>query len=437
MTRRRRKSYEIPVDEALRRLPKNAQLAMTVQAATTGVVDIVGPITKPHERFRTQRGELITYRDGIYLRYYAASKGGTRMKVAEPLCPLGTAEKDVLKAQRKRMAVVNLEQRSQFFAPKADEMTVAMFWDALYWPFIRENLKPKSVESYGHIWRAYLEPHFRKKSLERYTTGNAHDFLESLAMLKNKNGEKRLGRNTINLCRSICYGIFKRAKNKSLRDDNPWEDVEVEVKVRRPEPLVTYNFAEVAKVVKEIPDTEAKLLFAFCSLFGMSPSEAAGVMWEDIDPVKKTLHLSRNAPGGIVQDTMKTTNRERDYDLDNSVGWLIEEYRMELIETGKKPTGFLFKRRNGSSVINVDDWAPYHIGRFGKRAIGDRWAGLYPGRRGVGTGAYNLTGDARASFQMLGNKKGYNYISPSTEQGKAGSRAIDAAYKEEVKKLAQ
>src|ERR1039458_5443017 len=66
----RRKSYEIPLDQQLRRLPQAAKVALQVQEMLEGGADLVGAVMKPHERFRTQKGELITYKDGIYLRYY-------------------------------------------------------------------------------------------------------------------------------------------------------------------------------------------------------------------------------------------------------------------------------------------------------------------------------------------------------------------------------
>jgi integrase len=442
----RRKSYEIPLEEALRRLPKAEQTAMLVNDLR-GVPADLAAITKPHERFRTQKGELITYTDGIYLRYYVANKHGKRVKVAEPLCPLGTSDRDAEKLRRKRMAAVNLEQRSQFFTPVAEGLTVAVFWEALYYPLIKENKSFSTALTYKRIWDAYLEPHFRTRSLERYSTEQAFEFMESLATRKTTKG-KGLGRNSLSLCRAICYGIFKRAKSKGLLGKdaagesrkNPWDDLaSPDVKIRIPEKLVTYTMAEVAKVVQELPRTDAKLLFSFCSLLGMRPSEAAAVKWEDITPDE--IHISRSAPRGHEQSVMKSVRSERTFALIRPIAWLVSEYQRELIEAahGHKPSGYLFKRRDGS-VINVSDFSQYHIGRHGMKAIGNRWAGLYAGRRAVGTGAYNLTGDTRAAFQLLGNTKETSvehYISPDVEQGKAGLRLLESAYEAEVAKLAQ
>jgi integrase len=442
----RRKSYEIPVDEALRRLPKASQTAMAVKDISGEQIDFVAAITKPHERFRTQKGELITYTDGIYLRYYAANRNGQRMKVAEPLCPVGTSDRDAEKLKRKRMAAVNLEQRSQFFTPTAEGMTVAAFWEALYYPLIKENKSFSTALTYKRIWDAYLEPHFRAKSLERYSTEQAFDFMESLATRKTAKG-RGLGRNSLSLCRAICYGIFNRARSKGLlakdangQSRNPWEGLaSPDVKIRPQEKLVTYTLAEVAKVVQELPRTDAKLLFSFCSLLGMRPSEAGAVKWEDITP--DTIHISRSAPRGHEQSVMKSKRSERSFELIRPVAWLVDKYLKELIEAahGHKPSGYLFKRRNGS-VINVSDFAQYHIARHGEKAIGERWAGLYAGRRAVGTAAYNLTGDTRAAFQLLGNTKETSvshYIAPDVEQGKAGLRLLESAYEIEVAKLTQ
>ena len=266
---KRRKSYEIPIEERLAKLPPAAKVALQVESLVNdGAADFVGAALRPHDRFRTQHGELITYSDGIYLRYHINGKGFDkhgrvkRVKTSEFLCPLGTSEKDAEKLQAKRMKVINLQQRSEFVAPVADEMTVAMFWDALYYPSVVENKSWSTALTYKRVWDGYLKAHFERASLANYNTVMATNFLESLArrkMVKGENAGKTLGKATIGLCRTICYGIFKRAKAKGLIDANPFEDADPDVKMRKRDAIITYTLGEVQDVILAIPRTDAKL----------------------------------------------------------------------------------------------------------------------------------------------------------------------------------
>jgi integrase len=434
----RRKQHEIPIKEQLGKLQRSEKLALQVMTdrALAGVddpPDIVSSVARPHERFRTQKGELITYADGIYLRYYITAKDGRRLKTSEWLCELGASFREQEKAKVKRMRAVNIEQRSKF-TPIADDMTVAIFWDALYYPLVKENKSWSTALTYKRIWDMYLKEHFETRSLAKYRTSEAYRFLESLATRKLKRGnEIGLNKSSLGLCRGICYGLFRSAKNKDLIDTNPYEDVVVDVKVRKKGKTIAYTLAEVAKVNSEIPRLHARLIFSFCALLGMRPSEAAAIKWDDIE--NGVVHIRRSAPRGHEQNETKTDNSVRVLDLIKPVADLVEQYRKQV----SKAEGYLFKRLDGS-VINVSEFADYNISRFGKAAIGDRWRGLYAGRRGVGTAQFNLTGDTRASFQTLGHSKETSvahYIQPSNEQGRAGQRMLEAAYQQEVDKLSQ
>ena len=436
----RRKSYEISTKEQLAKIPKSEWLALEIKAAADGgLIDFVGAMTRPRERFRTQNGETIQYADGIYLRYHIDGKGvdrtgkTRRVKTSEFLCDLGPDKKEVEKLKAKRMKVINLQQKSEFFAPTTEQVTVAQFFDALYYPSVVENKSWSTAQTYKRVWDGYLKAHFEKQSLEKYSVVDANNFLESLAKRKLRDGKIGLGRSSLNLCRAICYGIFKRARAKGMVAANPFEDVDPDVKVRRPKKAVVYTLPEALSVIKAIPRLDAKLLFSFCSLLAMRPSEAAAVKWSDIDLAKSVLRLSRNAPRGHEQEDMKTESSVRPLAIIPPVAWLIERYQEECRKERRKLEGYLFKRRGDSTVIDVSDFAQYHVAPYGKKAIGERWAGLYAGRRCVGTALYNLTGDTRATYQVLGNKKGYNYIEANTEQGRAGMQLLAA----EIAKLSE
>lgn len=419
----RRKPHEIPVSEQIGKLSPTAKLAMQLQDAP----DVAAVVSRIRQRNRRQKGELITYSDGIYCRYYADSpQTGKRMKVSEFLCDNDTELPEQKKLLARRMKAVNLEQGNAQLLPTANEVTVEMYWDAKYYPVVKDNKSWSTALTYKRIFDGYLREHFATKSLLKYRTVDAHRFLEQLATMTLKDKKtKGLNRSSLGLCRAVCYGIFRSAKNKGLIEENPFADVTIEVKVRKRGQRVAYSLEEIYLVIQAIPRLDAKLLFSFCGLLGMRPSEAGAIRWEDI--TASEVRVCRSAPRGHEQDETKTDNSVRTLDLIKPVAFLVDQYREEWRRAGKALTGKLFSRRDGS-VVDVGDFAAYNIAKYGRAAIGERWHGLYAGRRAVGTAQYNLTGDARSVFQTLGNENGYKYIQPSREQGRKGQALLEAAY---------
>jgi integrase len=400
---------------------------MTETAHESGVVDAVH-LTAKGPRFRTQTGRLVEYSDGYYLRFYdwdEADNPGAgafkRKKVSRFLCPLETEKCDLKHLQRDYMKKVNARQKGQHILPDRDDLTVEQFWITQHWPMIEKNKSWSTARTYKRIWAMYLQPHFARKVLVRYVTVDGNRFLTELAQRKLSSGEFGLNRNSLNLVRALCTGIFSHAQNQGMIDRNPFSDVKLMVKIRKPKKTVMYSLAEVAAVLAAIPRTDAKLLFSFCALLGLRPSEAAAVRWSDVNG--NLLSILRAAPAGHLGET-KTERSVGSVLIIKPVARLIESWRTECSKT----EGFMFKRRNSESVIDVSDFARQQIVAYARKAIGSRWHGLYAGRRAVGSALYNLTGDTRATFGQLRNTKGVtdaHYVEASAEPAHAGSVLLD------------
>lgn len=401
------------------------------------VVDAVR-LTGKAPRFRTQTGRLVEYSDGYYLRFYdwddtdnpnaAAFK---RKKVSRFLCPLETEKIDLKHLQRDYMKKVNAKQKGQHILPDRDDLTVEQFWIREHWPMIEKNKSWSTARTYKRIWAMYLQPYFARKVLVRYATVEGNHFLTELAQRNLANGEVGLNRNSLNLVRAVCTGIFSHAQNEGLIDRNPFSDVRLMVRVRKPKKTVMYSLAEVAAVLAAIPRTDAKLLFSFCALLGLRPSEAAAVRWSDVNG--SLLSILRAAPAGHLGET-KTERSIGSVLIIKPVARLIEAWRAEC----GKAEGFMFKRRKSVSVIDVSDFARQQIVEYARKAIGSRWRGLYAGRRAVGTTLYNLTGDTRATFGQLRNTKGItdaHYVEASAGPAHAGSALLEQAFEIEEQKL--
>ena len=367
-------------------------------------------------------------------RYYISDMLGRRVKTSEYLCPRLTDEDEAKRLLRRHMKKVNSEQRAAWVAPTADQLTISQYWENVVLPKAEAKLTHSTIRGYRAMWNCYCKEFFENKPLVSFKTVDARLFLEHLATMKLKRpkqkGDVGLNRNGIALVRAVCGKIFKRAKNDGLIEQNPFSEVELDVKVRKPKKQVMYSLSEVAAVLGAIPRTDAKLLFAFCSLLGLRPGEAAATRWEDIRG--DVLHIERSAPNGVLGET-KTEQSVGSVLIIAPVMEILEQYRKER----GKAVGFLFTTDAGTLIVTTQFCRRY-ISDYGKAAIGNRWAGLYAGRRAVGMALYNLTGDTRATYQSLRNTMATtakHYVGPDVEQGRAGQRVLETAFELERKRL--
>jgi integrase len=262
-----------------------------------------------------------------------------------------------------------------------------------------------------------LKVELETRVLDSYRTVDGSRFLTSLT--------SRLGRNALAHARSLASGIFTHALNLGLIETNPWHDVKVLAKVRAPRPKVAYTVAETNAILKAIPRTDAKLLFALCAVLGMRPSEAAAMRWENIE--KTQLHVRLAAPYGHAGET-KTEQSKRSLPLIEPVKSLVAAWRKEC---GGVTEGWLFTRPNGQPIDHTS-FVARNIAPVAKVACA-RWCGCYSGRHGAATVLFELTGDARAANQVLGNSLPVvmkTYVKPSTEAGEAGLKALEKAMKQ-------
>jgi integrase len=363
-------------------------------------------------RFRRQRGTVVERAGGWYLRFYTDGANGQRTKVSERLCGLDTKPSTREQLRRRRLAEVNAESHQERSA-LATELAIGSFWTEIYRPWAKENLRWSTMRGYEKLWSQVLEKELGTRPLAQYRTADGYSFLDGL--------KSRLNRNSLAHVRSLASGIFTHAVNLGKIDRNPWHELK-SPKARAPRPKVAYTSAEVNAILGAIERTDAKLFFVLCALLGMRPSEAAGTRWEDVNA--EQVHVQRAAPYGVPGDT-KTLQSQRKLPLIEPVRSLIAAWRAEC---GGVTVGWLFSRRS-RQPINHNEFVRKHIAPRAK-AVCPRWCGIYSGRHGAATLLFDLTGDARAANQVLGNSLEVvmkTYIKPSTAAGEAGLKLLEAA----------
>jgi integrase len=399
-------------------------------------------------RFRTQFGVRIKLADGWYVRFWDWSKTGSaiaRERVRAFLAPLTITDKDELDhLQEVFMQRENARQRCDYHPPDPKNMTVDQFFQTTFLPFIEQNKSRSTAKTYRNVWQMYCHDHFSAQPLVSYRTRDGYQFLNSLATRQLKK-VKGLSQQSLNLVRTVCSHLFKHAKNLGvIEGENPIRDVEIGAKVRKNGKTVIYTPLEVAQVLEAIPlwhepcgpltktkllaALKARLLFALVALNGLRPSEAAALKWSNIEG--DLLSIERGAPDGVIGDT-KTEQSVAVIPIVPAVEGLLD---VVCLESGR--TEFLFPGRS-TEVINASEWAEYNIKPHAKKVIGDRYKGLYPGRRRAGSTSVNKA-DSVAGSGLLRNSKGVleqSYFAPYLEKAREATRAIQAEHEQAVAAL--
>jgi integrase len=379
------------------------------------------------QRYRDQTGTIVERSDGFYIRYYKDGDGGERTKVTERLCDLSTPEKKRTLLQRSHMSAVNNARHTALKSPTAEPpaLTVGAFWQTTYLPWVKANKRFSTIRGYETTWKIYVKPYLETIPMKTFTTVDACDLLDMMVTKKN------LNENTLAHVKSLCSGIFSKAcrtKDSGI-SVNPWREAKESVRVKKAKPRVKYTQEETATILNALNQPDAKLFFALCAVLALRPEEAAAVRWDNIDLKAAVLKVREAAPYGKLGE-LKTERSKRDLTIIEPVLTYVKAWHQVMVEP---KTGFLFTS-NGADPVNSNNFARYRIAPTAKKVCA-RWCGLYSGRHGAATRLFNLTGDARAAYQVLGNSLAVvtkTYVEPDTEAGAMGLGMMSDALSKEL-----
>jgi integrase len=376
------------------------------------------------QRFRRQDGTVVERTDGFYIRYYADHDGGRR-KVTDRLSDLGTAPAKLELLRRSHMSAINNVRHTELQSATATPvLTVGAFWQTTYLPWAQTNKRFSTSRGYENVWKLYVKPELETAPLDTYTTVDACELLDRMVTVK------KLNENTLASVKSLCRGIFATATRKGIIKINPWREAKESVKVKKAKKRIAYTPVETSAMMNALTEPDAKLFFALVAVMGMRPSEVAACKWDNLEG--NVYHIKEAAPYGVMGDT-KTERSKRDLTIIEPVATFLKAWHKA---SGKPSTGLMFTNgksdANGNALpVDHNGFAKYRIAPQAEKAC-PRWCGLYAGRHGAATSLYNLTGDIRAAYQILGNSLEVvmnTYVKPDQSAGEAGMDKYEAALK--------
>ena len=267
-------------------------------------------------------------------------------------------------------------------------MTVAQFWESTYLPNAEKELRASVLSPYKQIWNRFLKDHFGSTKLADYKAGDHYRLLLSLR-------GRKLGRRTIAHVRSVASAIFTHACNLSLLAANPIRSVNTP-KTAEPADTAFYSIGQMGEILHKLQGRpDAQLLVALCFYAALRPSEPVALQWSDIDTAGGMLHVRRSCVRGVL-GPCKTAESMAPVPIIRQVQLLLEAWR---------PLCPPSRRLDLSSSR-----APRQLCLHGRQAllqdhyqtlVGDRWRGLYSGRRGGITAVIDTSGGNVIMGQML------------------------------------
>ena len=308
----------------------------------------------------------------------------SRVQESKRLCDGDLPDKIVKRLFADFMAKINDDQSTRPTSPA--DTTVVKFWDDIYWPFAKENLKPSTSDGYRQVWNQHLKDHFSTMLLRDYRTPMGSMFLTGLAKTK--------GKRTVKNIRNLASGIFTHAVNTGHVESNPWHDVKVLGKQIEPGETESYTLEEIENIISALKEHPAcQLIMALSFFCGLRKGEISCLQWGDIDA--DVIHVRRALSRGVVGPP-KTKKSIRAIPIIQPVRVLL------LLWRGKgKGEKWVFPNERGNP-LNLKDTACRVI-RPALDKVKLKWKGYHSGRRGLGTTLRVLTGNSNAGRDMLGH----------------------------------
>ena len=201
-------------------------------------------------------------------------------------------------------------------------LSVAMFIENYYLPFVEENYKPSTLAGYRNLWEAYLSTRLSKIVLRDFRTVDAANLL---AELHRAHG---LGRTMLKHIKSFLSGVFTYAKNQGVIDGaHPIRDAMIPKKAavsQETHAATPDEVLAIMDVLDKAGEKKARVAVALMFFAGLRPGEARGICWEDCDGKRL---IVRQSVWHTYTTSPKTANSAKPVPLIEPLGSILGELR--------------------------------------------------------------------------------------------------------------
>lgn len=351
-----------------------------------------------------QTGYIFKKGSAWYLRFRDGGK--QRCKRLADVCDQYRREKDVEPLAAEFLAPFNAGKvRAESW------ISVSEFAEKHWLVWAEANCKPSTYAGYKTLWNTYLAPFVPSIALREFRT------VDAAILFAEIHRAKKIGRSTLQHCKSRLSGIFSLARNLGALDSaNPVIGAMIPKKATAPAETHAATPDEVLTILELLrKDGEVKARAAVALMFfaGLRPGEARGACWQDFDGkrlcVRQSVwHKFTTAP--------KTENAASPVPIIPMLADILAEVRQA---DGNPADGPILRGPSGKPLLldNLSKRIVIPALRrcvCGKQESGHKaehdfkldeslptWHGWYSLRRGVATTLAGLTRDGMASKGLL------------------------------------
>jgi integrase len=239
-----------------------------------------------------QRGTITRHRNNWILRfweYQVKDAQRVRVRAYKNLAPIGPAyptKKSVESLAWKQLEPINTKRLQPEGA-----MPIADFIENVYFPFVKEMLRPSTYKDYKRdIYERHdIKGRLAGLRLRDFRTVHGQKMVAAIAK-----DNPELGHKTLLRLKSFLSGVFRQARVEGFIDEqNPMRDVTLPQNVRRKKFIGgTYTIKEILRMMELVSSSRiAFTVIATAAFTGLRLAELRGIQWGDLEGGK--LRVSR------------------------------------------------------------------------------------------------------------------------------------------------
>lgn len=171
------------------------------------------------------------------------------------------------------------------------------------WLHSKRNLKPSYTASLTRDWRVYVQPRWGSVPVSKVRRSDVSEWVQQLRegsaptardpSSRNQDGPRSAS--VVLRCLGILRGILAQAVDDRRIATNPAERVKGQPRRHSMKPRRYLTDAEIARLADEIRDDTQRTLVRFLAYTGLRWGEAAALRVRDINPLRRRVHVVRNA----------------------------------------------------------------------------------------------------------------------------------------------
>jgi integrase len=227
-------------------------------------------------------------------------------------------------------------------------MLVTEFIEKVYLPeYVTTQLRASTQKGYRETYEDHLKNRMGKLTLRGFRTVHGEQILAQIA----RQGEGRLGKNSLKHIKSFLSGVFKQAKRLGILDGiNPMQDTSIP---RTPEPEDTYAYSlpEVTRILSFLSEPEHTVVLT-AALTGLRKSEIRGLYWADFDG--KELGVKRSVWNSTINEP-KTNRSKAPIPVVKQLAEALEKHKLRMGKLAQSNLP-IFQAGNGKP-LNLDNLA--------------------------------------------------------------------------------